>query len=169
MLKFTYDIVYQIPMGRPMLMLLLIIIPFIALLIYIGHYISRLDTYLNSRGFISVNNVYPKSAIVFGNTGIAKQAAIHLEKSNIPVFALPEPYILERDKDFRYLLALSDNDADNLLMCKIGRKIYGIENMISLCNDTANASIFASEDICYMTAQALNIKTLCDYMLAREA
>jgi hypothetical protein len=92
-------------------------------------------------------------AVVMGETDLAKSMVDYLTVKEIPVFSLSEPVLLERGKNFDYLFALSGNDADNIVLCKIGRKVYCIDKIISLCNDRENERMFAKEKIRYLSGK----------------
>ena len=129
-------------------------------LVYIGYLMSKLDKFIAEGGVGTENNeIYPV-AIVLGETELAKELAKLLEKSSISIFPLTEPFLLEREQNLRYLFALSDNDADNIVLCKIGKKLYNIEKMISICNDRRNVGMFMSEKIVYMTSDEVTAQML---------
>lgn len=45
-------------------------------------------------------------------------------------------------KDITYLIAASDNDADNLSFCNIGKKLYQPTVILSVCNEVENQRLF---------------------------
>ncbi len=147
-------------------MLILIIIPIIAVFIYIGIRLNKVDRYLNERGFIAIEP--NPAAIILGEGEISMHVAALLEKRGIESYMLSEPYILNHEKPFRYLFALSGDDADNILMCKIARKIYRVEEMISLCSDRANEDIYRSENIPYILTETVNADTLMGMVFKRQ-
>src|SRR5665647_1259517 len=114
-------------------MWILLLIGCLIPLIFIGYLMSKLDKFIGEGGVGTENNEICPVAIVLGETELAKEITKLLEKSNIPIYPLTEPFLLEQAQDLRYLFALSDNDADNIVLCKIGKKLYNIEKMISLC------------------------------------
>jgi len=141
-------------------MWILLIIGFVIPLVYIGHLMSKLDKFLGGEGIKAQDDTICSVAIVLGEADLAKQVTQLLQKAGVPVLTLTEPFLVQREQCFRYLLALSENDADNIVLCKIGKKVYNIEKIISLCNDRRNENMFMREKIRYLpganvTAQLL--------------
>lgn len=141
-------------------MKILLVISFLIPIIYVGYLMSRLDNYLagNARSISGTNSA---SAIVLGETRLAKRAIDILEEKGIKVVNLTEPFQLAQERKLCYLYALSDSDADNIAFCRIGKKLYCIENMLSICNDSRNENMFKSENINYL----LREKTSSDKLL----
>ncbi len=120
---------------------ILIILGLVVSFVYIGYLVSRLDKFLAKGGLINENDeIYP-SAIVLGGTDIAKEINELLKSDMIYVLSLAEPFLLEQKQNFHYLFALSENDVDNIVLCEIGKKLYGIEK---------NESMFMREKITYV-------------------
>ncbi|MGE4284517.1 MAG: hypothetical protein AB7G87_12500 [Clostridia bacterium] len=132
------------------------LIPFV----YFGYLVSKLDKFLAQGGFAMEDDKMCPIAIVLGQTELAKQITNLLREDKIPVFPLTEPFLLEREKNFCYLFALSENDADNIVLCKIGKKVYGVNKMISLCNDRRNEGMFISERIRYLSGENITAQTI---------
>ena len=132
-------------------MLLFLLIVFVILIICFGFYImAKIDQFVVRAG--NANEEYKSfpTAIVLGGTELANQVSLLLEKNKFHVMHLTEPYLMEREQNFVSLFALSENDADNIVLYKIGLKLYGIDQMISICNDSRNESIFTKEKISYL-------------------
>ncbi len=125
----------------------LLAIGFLVPFVYIGYLLSKLDKFLKKNGDAIEGGEVSPIAIVLGRTGLAMEVGELLKKNGIGVLYLAEPFLLERGRRFHYLFALSENDADNIILCKIGEKIYSIEKTISLCNDRRNETMFIGEGI----------------------
>lgn len=138
-------------------MWLLPAIVMLVLFIYLGYIMSRLDRFLEKNARTTDKPV----AVVLGISDLAAQVSDLLKKNKIEVFNLTEPFLIERNRDFRYLFALSGNDADNIVLCKTVRKIYGMKNIISICNDQRNKGMYDSEKIYYMLADNVTALMLC--------
>lgn len=140
-------------------MLPLLIICIAIIYVCAGYYIvAKIDTFISGNNYIAEPAVedekkdYPV-AVVFGNTELAKRLSILLSDNQIHMLHLTDPFFFEKDGCFSYLFALSENDADNIVLCKIGRKIYDIERLICICNDIRNRRIYEKEKItCYNVA-----------------
>ena len=129
-------------------MRVLLILGFIALFIYFGYYVmTKLDKFLAEKGFAAEKDEIRPAAVIMGETALAKEIGGLLERDGIRVLRITEPFLIEQGQNLRYLFALSENDADNIVLYKIGFKVYGMEKMISLCNDSRNEGIFIREGI----------------------
>ncbi|MCR3922425.1 MAG: hypothetical protein NUK65_07915 [Firmicutes bacterium] len=137
----------------------LLSIGFVLPFVVIGYLMTKLDTFLGQQTLVRENSASPV-AIVLGETDLAIQVTELLKEHNIGVLLLNEPFLLEREQKFRFLFALSANDADNIVMCKIGIKVYGIESMISLCNDRGNEQMLMRENIKFLLSEEANAQLL---------
>ncbi|MBO1700065.1 hypothetical protein HJW21_25565, partial [[Clostridium] symbiosum] len=50
--------------------------------------------------------------------------------------------IRENWEQVRYIIALSESDADNLSICNLMKKMYGTEYLFSVCNEAINESVY---------------------------
>ncbi len=132
---------------------ILLLISLLIPLVLIGYVISGLDEFLERGGILDEEIPSYPTAILLGKSDLAKQVNVLLKQNNIQVIHLAEPFLLERGQNLHYLFALSENDADNIALCKIGEKVYGIKNMISICNDQNNEKMFIHEHIRYLSGK----------------
>lgn len=146
-------------------MWILLIISFVILLVYIGHLVSKLDKFLEKEGIKAQDDEIGPVAIVLGGDDLAKQVTQLLQKNGISVLSLIEPFMVQQEQSFRYLFALSENDVDNIVLCKIVKKVYNIENIISLCNDRRNEGLFMSEKIRYLSGENVTAQLLYEIVL----
>jgi len=142
-------------------MRVLLAIVLILLFIYLGYMVSRLGEFLDKNA-IAINRPV---AILLGNNGLAQQVNDLLVENKIEVFHLTEPFLLVREQNFRYLFALSENDTDNLVLCKTVHKIYEVEEMVSICNDQRNQNMYVSEKIKYISAENATAPMICKAVL----
>lgn len=149
-------------------MWILLVISFLILLLYVGHLMTKLDKFLSKGGLmIEDDKIYPV-AIVLGGTDVAKQIIGLLQKNSIPVLTLTEPFLLKQEQNFRYLFALSEKDVDNIILCNVGKKVYSIEKIVSLCNDRRNDGMFISEGIPYLPTEDVTAQMLYDAVLEEK-
>lgn len=146
-------------------MWILQLIGFLIPFIYIGYLMSKLDKFLAKGGLIIKEDEIYSSAIVLGETDIAKQTTELLQKNAVYVLTLKEPFLLEQEQNFGYLFALSDKDIDNIILCKVAKKVYSIEKIISLCNDGKNEGMFMSEKIRYFSGENITAEMLYHLVL----
>jgi len=147
-------------------MWILLVIGFLIPFVYLGYLMSNLDKFLKGNALRIDSDKISPAAIVLGRSDLGKQVTELLEREGIRVFNLTEPFLFKKDKELHYLFALSDNDADNIVLCKIGKKIYNIEEMISVCNDRRNESMFISEQILYKLGEGITAQML--YQAVRQ-
>jgi hypothetical protein len=139
---------------------LLLIIGFIIPFVFLGYFIIRLDRFLAKNAMVIDDDAILPGAIVLGRNELAMRIIDLLERDRIQVIHLTEPFMFKREQNLRYLFALSENDADNIVLCKIGKKTYDIEEMISICNDRRNERMFVSEKIHYLLSEKLTAQVL---------
>lgn len=148
-------------------MKILLILCFSAIFLCFGYFImARIDSFLAQGGFEDDKNNVSPVAVVFGKTDLTKEVTSLLRNRRINVLQLNEPFMVEQGKSFCYLFALSDNDTDNIILCKIGGKIYGIEKMICICNDRVNIGIFKKEMVPYLLTEGTTAQMLYEAVLA---
>jgi hypothetical protein len=146
-------------------MKLLLAIIFLLPFIFLGYMLSRLDRFLAWNARSNDKSIVMPAAIVLGKTAIAKETAELLKKSRIRVIALAEPFLSGPEQNLCYLFALSGSDTDNIIMCSTGRKLYGIGDIISICNDSRNEEIFKNEKIPYIMADKANLQVIYESVL----
>jgi hypothetical protein len=139
---------------------LLLIIGFIIPFVFLGYFMLRLDKFLAKNVMVIDDDAMLSSAIVLGRNELAKRIIELLERDGIKVIQLTEPFMFKRERNLRYLFALSENDVDNIVLCKIGKKTYDIEEMISVCNDRRNEGMFVSEKLHYLLSEKLTAQIL---------
>lgn len=131
------------------LLIISVLVPFI----FWGYLMMMLDNFLvNNATSIASAGRYA-SAIVLGNTDLARQTIKLLEEAGLQVIHLTDPYQLVQERKLCCLFALSTSDADNIAFYKIGKKLYCIDNEISICNDRRNESMFINENIKYLSLE----------------
>jgi hypothetical protein len=113
---------------------------------------DRIDKYL--AGNVSSSNQYLSSEDI--NNKVSKRKVILIYGDNeltrlIKVYCNSQKYIYEFITEFNNidtanqyscLLALSNNDADNLMIASVGLKVYSISHIIALCNSQNNLKLY---------------------------
>lgn len=143
----------------------LLVISILVPVVLIGYCLSRLDKFLEKDGFKKASDEMRPVAIVLGCSVLAEEITGFLQENTIEVYPLSEPFLLEQRRNFRYLFAVSESDADNIVICKICRRVYGVKKMIGLCNDRSNEGMFISEKIRYVTGKEATSQMLCQLVL----
>lgn len=141
-------------------MWVLLLVGFLIPLVSFGYLLSKLDVFLEKNSVKIDNDKLLPTAIVLGETELAKQTAKLLENKGIRVLSINEPFLLETGGSFCCLFALSEKDADNIVLCKVGKKIYDIEGIISVCNDRRDEGMFISENINYILNETATAELL---------
>ncbi|MDD2573650.1 MAG: hypothetical protein WCS98_05615 [Bacillota bacterium] len=143
-------------------MWILLALGFLIPFVYIGYLVSKLDRFLAENNIAIEDERRNPAAIVLGGTNLAAEVGELQESLGFRVFYMTEPFLFEREQNIHYLFALSENDADNITICKIGRKLYNIERMVSLCNDRKNEAMFISEKINYLSGDGITAQMVCE-------
>lgn len=141
-------------------MWILLVVAFLIPLVYIGYLVSKLDMFLAQEVLENNNDKAFPVAIVLGETDLAKQIVKLLEKNRIQVLHITGPFLFKQEQNLQYLFALSENDADNIVLCEIGMKVYGIKDMISICNDRKDEGMFINEKIRYLLKDKVTVQIL---------
>lgn len=149
-------------------MKILLVISFLVPLIYIWHIISKLDDLPPGNEVPIAGNSKTANAIVLGSTSLAKKTTGLLEDKGFQVIRLTDPFQLAQERKLCYLFALSESDADNIAFYKLGKKLYCIENLISICNDKRNENMFICENISYLLAEKTSADELIQIVLQPE-
>jgi len=132
--------------------------------IYLGHVLSKLDNFLDKNSIAPQNDKNQPYAVVFGKTKIADQVKDKLNHKNIPIYSISTPYLFEQGYEFRYLFALSDDDSDNIAISIVGKKIYNIDHILSICNDLNYANAFREDGIQYYQSNKVSAEMLCQIL-----
>ena len=146
-------------------MKILLVISFLVPLIFLGYLMSELDVFLSNNAIAIANADKSASAIVLGKNGLSEKIIELLKNKGLQVIHLTDPFQLIQERRLYYLFALSESDADNIAFCKIGKKLYGIENKISICNDKRNENMFISESINYVLKEKASADKLFQMVL----
>lgn len=149
-------------------MKILLVMVFLVPFVYFGYLMTKLDNYLTHNSIAVTNSEENVQAVVLGKTSLAKEIIELLENEGMEVINLNDPYRLLQEQNLYYLFALSESDADNIASCKIGRKLYGIDAMISICNDSRNENMFISEGIDYVMGQKIEAGKILQTVLQQS-
>lgn len=145
-------------------MKILLVICFLVPFIYFGYLMSRIDKFLSDNSASISDAGKSAFAIVLGKTELARKIIELLENKGIQVINLADPFQLIKEQNLCCLFALSKNDADNIAFCKLGNKLYGINNIISICNDIRDENIFKSENVNYLLKENASVDELFQHM-----
>lgn len=134
-------------------MALLIILATIGYIIF-GYFImNKVDI------FIAKNVVNPKiddidkkstsrkNLLLFGNNELVKSVIKYCSDKNIGLKFIEYYNELDFGYEYSLLLALSNNDVDNLMISAIGKKVCSIPHIVSLCNNNENLKIYDDFDM----------------------
>ncbi len=142
---------------------LCIVIPFVC----IEHLMPRVERFFETSEF-EENSSGRYMALVIGKNELADETVRLLKVQNIRVLLEAEPFMPGQNQEFHYIFALSDNDVDNILMCRIGKKTYNINNIIGLCNDIRNERIYKSEGIPFFYNKDITAKAIIQTILQEK-
>lgn len=79
-----------------------------------------------------------------------------LKQYNINSEILNDINILNKSRSYKYLVAVSKSDLDNLTICAIGTKMMDINNVLAICNQQYNKKIYKENQIAYLTRDIIS-------------
>jgi len=79
-----------------------------------------------------------------------------LKQYNINSEIINDIDILNKSCSYKYLIAVSKSDLDNLTICAIGTKMMDINNVLAICNQQYNKNIYEENHITYLTRDVLS-------------
>lgn len=103
--------------------------------------IQTTEDYFMDEGIIDKEEEQ-KNILIFGDNKISTLIKDYCEAQNYVFKVIAD--IDNIDKRYKYLslFALSNNDADNLMLSSIGHKVYSIPHIITLCNSRDNLKVY---------------------------
>lgn len=156
-------------MSKAIIVDLIIIITMICIFFLGFVFFNKLSVIVNPNEFnnSSHNHRYQFSekALILGNINIAYEIADNLKKRNISYEIIQDMYQLELTESFDYLIALSENDLDNLMICSICKKFMGINRDIAICNLNYNKKIYEDNKIPYLPKDNLSADLVVSSLL----
>lgn len=81
-------------------------------------------------------------AVIFGERNRTKEAGSWFEKKGLEVAYIEEICLCKEWENVQWVVALSEEDTDNLSVCSLFRKMYYSVNVCSICNEKVNESVF---------------------------
>lgn len=83
-----------------------------------------------------------KVILICGENELTKQIKAYCDSQEYIYEAITEFNNISAANKYICLLALSYNDADNLMIASVGLKVYSISNIIALCNSQNNLKLY---------------------------
>ncbi len=113
---------------------------------------DKLDKFLEnelslSNGFLSEeyshnNSPSQKVILIFGDNKLTRRVKAYCNSQEYIFEEITEINQINSDYKYACLLALSNNDVDNLTISSIILKVYCISCIIALCNNQSNLKIY---------------------------
>lgn len=79
--------------------------------------------------------IHDNVILIYGKNDFSKLVIALCESKGYSYVAISESEQINKDLNYICLLALSYNDADNLMISSIGLKIYSIPKTVAMCNN----------------------------------
>ena len=95
-------------------------------------------------------------ALIYGDSDFCTDISDVLKQYNINSEILNDINILDKSRSYKYLIAVSKSDLDNLTICAIGTKMMDINNVLAICNQQYNKKIYEENHITYLTRDILS-------------
>lgn len=128
--------------GERMLIHIVMMVGMGSVVLLLGLYFMRNIDHFMERGGIQSEKSSDESAIVFGEEEKTETICDYLENKGIVPIRIEE-IMLSRDwYNIQYVIAVSDSDQDNITICNLGRKIYELKDLISICNEQENYALY---------------------------
>lgn len=110
--------------------------------VLIGYYImNRLDVFLVG----STNRDHKKTekkVLIYGNNLISDKITARLTNEAISYEKVQDVAYIKKEAQYYCVVALSEEDLDNLMMCVMSEKVHNKLFSIALCNDYRNKLVF---------------------------
>lgn len=94
-------------------------------------------------------------ALIYGDSDFCIDISQNLQQHNICSEILYDINQLDKSCPYKFLIAASKSDLDNLTICAIGLKMMGINKILAVCNQQYNRKIYEENHILYLSADNL--------------
>ena len=130
------------------------IVVFVAIaFLLLGYYaMDKIDKYLVSNAipsneyfsslYIDNTEFKQKVILIYGFNEFTKLVIAYCNSKKYIYETITEFNDIDNGNKYSCLLALSNNDVDNLMIASVGRKVYGISHIITLCNSQNNLRMY---------------------------
>ncbi|MGD9568271.1 MAG: hypothetical protein AB7V48_08085 [Sedimentibacter sp.] len=88
-----------------------------------------------------------KEALILGDDATCRKISDLLKKHNISTDILNDIDDIDKSYPYKYILALFNDDLENLTACSIAANIMEVDNIIAICNKQYNQKIFDENHI----------------------
>ncbi|MDD2495064.1 MAG: hypothetical protein PHE29_07730 [Tissierellia bacterium] len=99
-------------------------------------------------------------ALIIGEKNLCLEISELLKQNSIFSLTLEDSNQINMEYKYKYLIAVNKSDLDNLMICSIGIKIMGIEQVISVCNDHYNKKLYDKINVPYLYKEGLTSSEL---------
>lgn len=113
-----------------------------------------------------------REALILGDGEICRNISDLLNRQNIASDILNDIDEIDKSYPYKYVLAVFNDDLENLTVCSIAINMMGINNTLAICNKKYNQKIYDENKIITLNscASALDIVSLLlNYQNKREA
>lgn len=107
--------------------------------------------------------------LIYGDSNFCIDISDTLKQNNFNSEILYDINKLDKSCSYKFLIAVSKSDLDNLTICTIGTKMMGINKVLAICNQQYNKKIYEENHIQYLSTNcisasdvALALQKLCD-------
>ena len=121
--------------------IIIVILSFIIIMLYGLKIMGRIDFFIE-------NNINKKEAeygvLIYGDEEYTNHLAKMLSCKSIR-YKIIDYSLIDKKEDYsgyKYIITLSKEDLNNLMVCRISSRYYYLHNMYSICNDEKNEIIY---------------------------
>ena len=145
-------------------MIVLLVIVSIGILLYGYVLMCRLDRFFERGGFAQILQApLQKEILLYGEQPAMDEIRHMLDDQHILYDYTGKPDI-EGDAVYRWIGAFSKDDADNLLICMVGKRRNSAVRTIAVCNDTLYEDVFRQMGISVIVRNGIQASRIIDYI-----
>lgn len=132
-------------------------------LFFIGFvFINKIHSIANPVGFNEEEFYHSASksnltdVLIYGDSDFCMEISDALKQNKLYSEVLYDINKLDKSCSYKFLVAVSKSDLDNLTICAIGTKMMGINKVLATCNQQYNKKIYEENHIPYLSANFIS-------------
>jgi len=113
---------------------------------------DKIDVFIENNFLLTKDNINEKSVghreydrsiiLIYGHNELTNKVEGYCNTQKYMCEKITDINQINKNNRYGCLLALSNNDADNLMISSVGLKIYCISHVATLCNNKSNLKIY---------------------------
>ena len=145
-------------------MIVLLVIVSIGILLYGYVLMCRLDRFFEGGGFAQAPRApLHKEILLYGEQPVMDEIRHMLDDQHILYDCTGQPDI-SQEVVYRWIGAFSKDDADNLLICMMGKRRNSAVRTIAACNDSLYEKVFRQMGISIVVRDGVQASRIIDFI-----